>query len=79
MASRYRQNHQPEHIYIHGKGDWEQEALRQQRNMQYATRVVVSSFIVTYNFFKSIVDRFKPPEEVIALDMLLRTGYVFRA
>ncbi len=67
MASRYRQNHQPEHIYIHGKGDWEQEALRQQRNMQYATRVVVSSFIVTYNFFKSIVDRFKPPEEVIAL------------
>jgi hypothetical protein len=67
MASRYRQNSQPEHIYIHGKGDWEQEALRRQRNLEYATGVVASSFIVAYNFFKGIIDRFRPPEEVIAL------------
>lgn len=67
MGSRYRQNNQPEHIYVHGKGDWEQEALRRQRNMQFAIRVVSSSFIVTYNFFKGIIDRFRPPEEVIAL------------
>ena len=64
----YRQHNQPDHIYVHGKGDLEQEALRRQRNINYVIRVVMSSFLVTFSLFRRIHNWFYPSdEEVIAL------------
>ena len=55
-----RQNNGTEHIFVHGKGDWEQEALRRQRNFQFAVRVVMTSFVVVIDFFRVIHEKFFP-------------------
>ena len=63
-----RQQNDPQHVFVHGKGDWEQEALRRQRNFQFAVRIVMTSFFVVIDFLRNVYKRFFPShDEAIAL------------